>query len=302
MMQASPPRQRSLAAGLLLTTIGIGLCILGAARLAEAQIGPALAAWVGLPLIGAPLALWSAYQLYGILTAEYRLDRESLRVRWGLIREQIPLSQISKIERASKQQEVQPPGGLGLPGVRLGSGRAEGAAAEYFATDLAKTLLVHHEGGRLAITPGDPDQFLESFVTFSRMGSLERAERRSERPDLLPAQIWSDRPARTILLVGVLLPLSLLLYLAVQAPALPDNLPFGFRPSGEPGAAAPTGRLLLLPFVGGLVWLADFLLGAWFYRRGDDRPLAYALWALAVVVGGLLWAAGLFLVTIGHSA
>lgn len=300
-MDSSPPRQFPLAAGLLLTGIGIALCVLGAAQLAEAQISPALVAWIALPLLGAPLALWSSYQLYGTLTAEYRLDRESLQVRWGLTREQIPLPQISKIERVPQQLEFRAPGGLRLPGVRLGSGTVEEEAVEFFATDWDKALLVHHQGGRLAITPGEPDEFLEAFVALSRMGSLERVMRRSERPELLPAQIWADRPARAILLVGLLLPLSLLLFLAVQAPTLPDNVPFGFRPSGEPGPAAPTGRLLLLPFVGGLVWVADFLLGAWFYRRGDDRPLAYALWTLAVVVAGLLWAAGVFLVAAGHS-
>ncbi len=291
-----------MAAGLVLVATGIGLCALGAAQLAQAQINPALVAWIGLPLVGAPLALWSIYQLHGILTAEYSLDRERLRVRWGLIYEQIPLPQVSKIERAAEDRELQPPGGLRLPGVRLGVGRLEGEPVDFFATDRDRTLLVHHEGGLLAITPAAPDEFLEAFVALSRMGSLERVERRSERPDLLPAQIWSDRPARTMLLIGLFLPLSLLLFLAVQAPALPESVPFGFRPSGEPGAAAPTGRLLLLPLVGGVVWLADFLLGAWFYRRGDDRPLAYALWALAAVVAVLLWAAGLFLVAAGHSA
>jgi uncharacterized membrane protein len=85
--------------------------------------------------------------------------------------------------------------------------------------------------------------------------------------------------------------LLLLGYLVVRAPSLPAQVPFGFDPSGAPDPMAPPGRLLLLPMIGGLCWLADLVVGAWIYRRDQDRPLAYAMWAAAVLVGGLLWGA-----------
>lgn len=301
-MDSTPPRRNPLAVGLGLTAAGLGLAGFGALRLASAQISPMLVAWIALPLLGAPLALWAAYQVYGVLTAEYGLDRERLRVRWGLAYEQIPITQISKIERAAGEPEIRPPGGLRLPGTQLGPGRVDDRPAEYFATGSGGPLLVHHDDGVLVISPHDPDAFLEAFVNLSRMGSLERVERRSARPNLLPAQIWADRAARAILLAGLLLPLSLLFFLAVQAPSLPASVPFGFEPSGEPGPVAPTGRLLLLPIVGGLVWVGDFVLGVWFYRRREDRELAYALWGLAAVVAALLWAAGVLLVAAGRSS
>jgi hypothetical protein len=48
--------------------------------------------------------------------------------------------------------------------------------------------------------------------------------------------------------------------------------------------------------IGALCWLADLALGAWIYRREGDRLFAYALWAVAILVGALLWGATLQLI------
>lgn len=129
------------------------------------------------------------------------------------------------------------------------------------------------------------------------MGSVQPHARRSERPQLLPALIWSDRWARALLLLGLVAPLSLLGYLVLRASALPPEIPLGFLPSGAAGPMAPAGRLLLLPLVAGLIWLVDLLLGAWLYRREADRPLSYALWGMAAAVGALMWGGALYLVS-----
>lgn len=284
-----------MTAGLLLLAAGLALSSLGVARLIEATLAPDLVLWIALPLLGGPLSLWAGFQLHGLLRAEYQLDRDRLSLRWGLARERIPIGQIEAIRRPAGDQELRPPGGLRLPGCRLGLGQIGDEPVEYLATDLERLLVAQTAQGTFAFTPGDPEAFLERFVSFSRMGSVRQLEPRSERPQLLPALIWSDRAARALLLAGLLLPLALLSYLVLRAPGLPVEVPFGFQPAGEPGPAAPAGRLLLLPLIGGLIWLIDLLLGAWLYRRASDRPLSYALWGLAVLTGGLLWGAAVWL-------
>jgi hypothetical protein len=53
---------------------------------------------------------------------------------------------------------------------------------------------------------------------------------------------------------------------------------------------------LLLPVLNGLFFLADLLLGLFFFRREETRPLAYLLWMCSVMVSGLLFLAVWYLV------
>jgi hypothetical protein len=110
--------------------------------------------------------------------------------------------------------------------------------------------------------------------------------------------MWNDQLARGLVLAGLVLDLLLLGFLAVRAPALSGNVPFGFDPSGVPGPMVPPGRLLLLPLIAGFCWLGDLGLGAWLYRREREKPFAYAAWGTAVLVGGLFWGATLQLLAI----
>lgn len=277
--------------------LGLALAGFGLAKLTEATLTPALVVWIALPLLGGPMSVWAGYQLYGVISAQYQLDRDAFRLQWGLAHELVPFGQIDEISRPGAGDRVMPPGGMRLPGCHVGAGQVGGERVEFFATDLDRLLLTRGEDSTLAISPANPEEFLESFVRFSRMGSVKRPGRRSERPQLLPALIWSDLWARGLLLAGLALPFALLTYLVLMASILPPEVPFGFLPSGEPGPAVPTGRLLLLPLVAGLVWLFDLLLGGWLYRRAADRPLSYALWGMAVFVGCLLWGAAVYVVS-----
>jgi hypothetical protein len=155
-------------------------------------------------------------------------------------------------------------------------------------------MMVLSAGERLlAISPPDLEAFQQAFVDATRLGSLEPIPTLSHHPEFVMGELWSDRAAQVLLLVGIALPLTLLGYLALNVPSMPTGVPFGFEPSGAPNPVAPPGRLLLLPMIGGLCWITDFAVGAWLYRQEKDRPLAYAMWGAAIVVGGLLWGATL---------
>jgi hypothetical protein len=42
-------------------------------------------------------------------------------------------------------------------------------------------------------------------------------------------------------------------------------------------------QVLLLPVLAGLAYAADLILGFFFYRQEERRPLAYLLWAGGVI-------------------
>jgi hypothetical protein len=297
-MDVAPPRTLGVFIGGILLAAGLGGIALGVAGLSRLSFSAGLVVWVALPVLGAVLAALAGYRLYGLLTARYVLNRNGIGVRWGLAVEEIPLS-LLRLERlaANLGRDPRPRGSLSWPGCLIGTTEVEGIGqVEFFATRPAERLLVVRSPERtLLISPPDREAFLRAFAEAARQGVLDPIEPRSVRPDLFPERLWRDPWARALLLIGTTLPLLLLGYLGVRAGSLPEAVPFGFDPLGVPEAVGSPGRLLLLPLIGGLCWAVDFALGSAFYRREQDRPLAYAVWAAAVVVDVLLWGAALSL-------
>jgi hypothetical protein len=295
-MDFTPPRALGLLIGGTLLAILLALIIVSVVQLTTATISAWLVLWVTLPLVSVPLALLVLYRLYNLLTARYRLDRDRFYLTWGLITEQISLAEVTLIRSADEvAANLRPARGLWWPGYVYGSREIDGEGlVEFFATTGPQGLMVLSAGGRLlAISPPDLETFQQAFIDATRLGSLEPIPTISQRPEFIFSDLWNDRLARVLVLIGLAIPLFLLGYLALRVPSLPALVPFGFDTTGVPSPLAPPGRLLLLPMIGGLCWIADFAVGAWLYRQAKDRPLAYAMWGVAIVVGGLFWGATL---------
>lgn len=300
-MTFAPPRALGLAIGGLIFALASAGAGAGVAGLADATVSPWIVLWVSLPLLGVPVALMAAYRVYGLLTASYSLDRDRLRVRWGLAKEEIPLSEITHLAPpAGDSTGMRPNPGFWWPGCVVGRKSVDGRGEiEFFATRLEGGLMLVEAGERrLALSPSDPGAFRQAYLDATRMGSLERIAGKSVRPDFFLGRLWSDGLARGLVIAGVILPVLQLGYLAVQAARLPVQVPFGFNAVGAPDPFVPPGRLLLLPMLGGLCWLIDLAIGAWLYRRPGERPLAYGVWSTSVLVGLLLWGAGLELLAV----
>lgn len=298
-MDAPPPRTQGLLIGVALVLAGLAGVALGVTQLAQAPISAALLLWATLPMVGAALAALAAYRLYGLSTARYVLNRNGIGIRWGLAVEEIPLPTV-RLERPSEStwQHLRPRGSLRWPGCVVGMGVVEGLGPiEFFsARGAAGMLLVISPERTLAISPPDREAFQRAFVEAARQGVLDPVQPLSIRPDHFLARLWRDPLARSLLVLGIALPLLLLGFLGLRAGSLPDLVPFGFDSQGNPDPLVPPGRLILLPLIAGLCWAVDLGLGSAFYRRRvADRPMAYGLWGAAVAVDLLLWGAALSL-------
>lgn len=298
MLDVRPPRTLGVLIGSGLVLVGLAAVAFGVGQLSRAEISAALLLWATLPIVGTVLAGMSAYRLYGLLTAQYLLNRNGLGVRWGQAIEEVPLPEV-RLARPSEaeRQILRPRRSLRWPGCVVGSSQIEGHGhVEFFATRGGDGLVLVQTSARtLAISPPDVDAFQRAFVEASRQGVLDPIEPRSDRPDLFPARLWRDPIARVLLVPGIGLPLVLLGFLGLRAATLPPLVPFGFDTAGVPYPLVPPGRLLLLPLIGGLCWGANLALGAAFYRQPQDRSLAHGLWGLTILVDVLLWGGTLIL-------
>lgn len=293
-MESSPRRVLPLAVLFLTCLICLAGALLGIFRLAQAELSASLLLWFSLPLIGLPVTALAGYLMYQLATARFRLDRDGFALRWGLAFEQAPLREVRGLTPVSELG-----GALQLPALGRFFGIAGGhveipgrGPVEVFATgDPQDGLLIDLGEKTLLITPLAREEFLESFQTSTRQGALEDLPSHSWRPDLVIDAVWRDRAARVMILLGSMLPLGMVVYLSVNAGAIPGQVWFGFDTAGHLGPLVPAGRLLLLPMVALFVWLVDGLLGLMLYRRPVRRALSYAVWTAGILTSGLMWLA-----------
>ena len=156
-----------------------------------------------------------------------------------------------------------------------------------------------------ALSPADPQSFLATYQRLTELGSLSPLPSYSAYPSFLVSRVWNTLPARIVLLTGIAASLLLIIWVSLAAPGR-STVVLGFGPDSPP---VPGVRLLLLPVLNTLIFMADFFLGLFFFRqegwaRPGDLPgglvLAYLLWgngalsalAFLVAVGFILSASG----------
>lgn len=283
-----PPRRRGL---ILHAAIVAALGLAGTACLLlsmQQQVGAAFVVLLLLTILfylPIPMAI---YRAYALANAAYTLERDGLRLRWGLRAEDIPLPEIEWIRPASDLGFHLPKPFLSMPGALLGArGLSELGTVEFVASEEKTLLLVAASRKIYAISPADPDAFLQSFQRAIELGSLAPLPAYSSQPVAFVARVWHDLPARWMLLAGFLLTAGLFVLTGLIIPGR-DQIALGFTPAGVPAQAGPAARLLLLPVLAGLTFVANLVAGVYFYRKDSQRPVSYLLWLSSVLTPLLL--------------
>ncbi len=201
------------------------------------------------------------------------------------------------IRKSEEQSPALPLPWLRWPGGVLGLRRLQGGGAvEYLAASASRLLLIGTPDVIFAISPADRDEFLQAYRQFSELGSLSPLPERSVYPGFLLVRVWQARPARLLLLGGLVFNLLMLTWVSLIAPGRAQVV-LGFIAGAE---AVPAVRLLLLPILSVFFFLIDFLWG-WFSsaerkRRPEQicqpgspgaspgQTLAYILWGSGALV------------------
>ena len=292
-----PARRRGLAIEISVAVVLLSGAIYSFIQAAGAKAGADFLAYLLLAFLLFLPAPYLAFQSYSLLRANYRLERDGLRLRWGWRTEDIPLSEIEWIRPAHDLVTVLPLPFPRWPGLIRGTRQAEGLGPiEFIASDLKNMLLVATPQRIFAISPANPKDFMYTFQAIIEMGSLEPMPPKSTYSTFVIRHLWEDRIARGLLISSLVLALGLLAVVGGVIPSHP-SLSMGFTPGGELDNIGPGERLLLLPVLNGLYLFADIIVGIYFYRREDKKLLAYLLWG-ASILSSLLFLAGVgFIVT-----
>jgi hypothetical protein len=250
---------------------------------------PVLAAVIIVPIL--------AYRIYALQTASYILEREGIKVRWGLRSEDIPINDVLWVHPAGELSARLPMPALRWPGAVLGKRHlAGGGEVEFLAGNFRDMLYIATPSGGIVISPAEPDRFLEIFERFTEMGSLSPLPARSVYPAFLLARVWSARLARVLLLSCTALSLGLLIWVSLTIQGR-SQVQLGFQPDGSASDPVPAVRLMLLPILNSFFFLVALFLGMLFFRREDSRPMAYILWFASLLTNLLFLLAVYFSLT-----
>ncbi len=290
--------------GLALTVV----CIAALVGLVVWALVIPLSIWVFLMLVGACLALGLAirivYQLWGLVNARYELDRNALTIYWGPVEHQIPMGSIREVIAGTRLQNLHIRPSLRWPGYHVALGRAtvapvgEAGPTTSAALDPILFYASASRGGQVvlrtdavayAISPADLEDFLVALRERLEMGPTQEVEERATHPKFLDWQIWKDRWALSMLMVGFGLLILLTGILCWRFPYLPPEVVLRISAAGEPLLVAGAARIFYVVAVGAAFAVLNTSLGFVFYNR--QRPIAYFLWSGLVAIIASLWVA-----------
>ena len=235
------------------------------------------------------------YRLYALLRSFYELDRNGIRLQWGLRVEDIPMSEVLSIQIMEDLEKPIALPRLRLPGALLGTQTDSGVGkVEFMASKFEGLVLINTPNKVFVISPEDRNKFQRVFQEKTEMGSLAPLQPYSSSPQFLFFDIWRIPTARIFLVTSLVLSLALFLWVSLVVQVVPE-VSLGFSSTGEPNPPVSSGQLFLLPVVNALLLVASYVLSLYFFRQSKKHPLMYLLWGSNVFTALLFLAAVYFI-------
>jgi hypothetical protein len=286
-----PPRRWGLLVGALLILITLLLDAFWVWQIIRWPITFLSFVQSALVILSLPWLGLLIYWLYGLATLRYHLDRNRLYIRWGVEKRVIPLPEIGRVTLGGRLVSPLQYRGAWWPGYRAGRGnvRAVGQTAFYATTSLDRMLFLETPASIAAISPPDPEIFLQELERRREIGPTRQLEPSTRRPAFFRWAFWKDRVALGLLGLGALTLAALFGRLCWGYASLPQRLALHFDAQGQVDRIGRRSDLFALPIVGLIVLAVNLVLGLLLYRR--ERTGAYLLWGSAIAVHALLWLA-----------
>lgn len=277
----------------------LAMALVGMAAATRSPAGLIVILDLSLAVTAVILLVVMLYRLYALWTANYSLERDGIRLRWGFRSEDIPIDAVLWA-RVDEDLGVRLPlPFLRWPGAVIGNRHwhgldGSGRVIEYMAERPHPLILIATSKKVFAISPAEPAAFLTTFQHFREMGSLTPLSEKSVQPGFLFPEVWDDPLARVMILTALGSALFLLAWVGM---IIPGRQEISLRISPEVMAVeyVPAVQLMLLPVINIVFFFVNLSLGLFFYQRPEIRSLAYLLWSSSIIVSFLFMGAVFFI-------
>lgn len=252
---------------------------------------------IALAVVTLGSAIRLVYQLWGLITASYSMDRNAVVIHWGGTEHIVPMALISEVLPGRELQNLKVRPGLRWPGCFLGIGKADGIETIlFYATEPpTQQVILHTATVAYAISPADLETFLPALRERLDMGPTQEVEEQSKHPPFLDWAIWHDRWGLGLILGAIALLVGLVGFLCWRYPYLPSQIGLRFTTSGNPMLFTSKGRIFYLSVLGLIFTVINGVLGLILYHR--QRAAAYFLWSGLLAALTALWVAVILLLS-----
>jgi hypothetical protein len=283
------------------TLFGCGIvfasAVLGAVLLAKgmsmdtglSQLLPLLA---GAAFFG--LSSLFGYWTWGCRSLSYVIDRNALSIRWGSLRQVIPLTNIEKLIPGRDSDEAPQIEGVNWLGHHVGRGDVAGFGSVLFYSthrNLGEVLYVVTHDEIYGISVPNNIEFAQTVQANQARGALFEQRRAVRRDGIAAQSFWVDPNARLLALVLLGAFVVVLGYVLQMYPGLDQSVPLRFPSFGGIVRISDKSELLDLPrsaagFLA-LNLLLAVLLHSW------DRMVGYVLLLAGIAMQAMLLVAAI---------
>jgi hypothetical protein len=228
------------------------------------------------------------YRVAATLTLAYGVDRNGFYIFWLGNRAVVPLTQIESVESGVSMPENV--GSLARSiGYYHGSARLpEGQLVQRFSTvPMAQALILHTPGESFAISPENPEAFVQELEQRRRIGAIQQLSTGVEVGRMFFYAFWEDQVVRAALLAAVGLSLLLVGWLAAIYPSLPAMIDLRADAAGVASSLRPRHQVLFLPLAAVAILLINTGFGLSLYSR---TPVGARLLQVASALAQILFA------------
>ncbi|MGQ9572590.1 MAG: PH domain-containing protein [Dehalococcoidia bacterium] len=243
------------------------------------------------------LAAVFAYWAYACFVMSYALDETGLTIRWGLVRQLIPLPRIERCVpgREARLADIR---GINWWSYHVGRGSVAGIGDVLFYSchqSPWELIYIVTSSGTYAISPDNSVRFTTELQRLQRSQEAAAEEApRAEHPLVATHPFWLDRYGQALALIAVLANVALFGFIFAVYPGLADHLNLAFPPLGQIDFR-PKRDVLQIPATA--LALLAVCLAAGLAVHKWERAASYLLLAGAIFLQGLFWVAAAIAVT-----
>ena len=221
---------------------------------------------------------WAAYHTWALTHTSYAIDRNAFVIRWGPIREVIPMGDVQQViagsDIAADVRLLRPP----LPGWWIGRGSHPTLGKIHFfsAAPLDEQIIIVTQAAGYAVSPQDAQAFVDAFRARFQMGPTQIVRPARLLPAVMTWPIWKN-PA-SLALIALPVALNALAFGVAFAlfPGLPEQIVLHFDAAGAPDRLGGPTQIFGPAVIGLALTLINFAVGSLAYQR--HRLAAWLTW------------------------
>jgi len=248
-MEHRPPRKLGTALGAIVT----GWCLVLAGLLVYRGLTADISLSTLAPHLAAAfffgLAVLFGYWTYGCYTLRYVINRNGLAIRWGAIRQLIPLDQIERLVEGRQAPEPRVDG-VSWPGHHVGRADVRRVGDTlFYSTHRSREELLYlvTPSQSYALSVPDRERFARDIQEAREQGPHVPVRQSPERYTVAAQPFWSDGTAQLLALTAILACAVVFGYVFARYPGLSPTIPLSFPPMGGVTRVASKEQLLTLP-------------------------------------------------------